>query len=144
MSLRNLKLSETRYLPARFLSLRFAKSAGPGGQHVNKTSTKVNLRLDLDAARECFNEFEWARLTEKLAHRIDREGFLQVTSSETRVQSQNIELSVLRMEMLIQAALKRERPRKKTRPSRGAKERRLKNKRKTSERKGQRRAPVDD
>ena len=126
--LRDLVLSTSRILPARLLSVQFSRSGGPGGQNVNKVATKVDLRVDLEGAIEVLNEALVARIRDRLKGRLDKNGNLQVVSSEHRQQAQNVEAALKRAETLLQGALTRKRKRRPTRPTRASKERRLKEK----------------
>ena len=112
---------------------------------MNKVATKVDLRLDLDGAAAHLGPEGVARIREKLASRLDREGRLQVVSSESRLQARNLEAALARMEELIRRALAQPRPRKPTQPTRGSRERRLTGKRQQSEKKRLRgREPCED
>jgi len=128
MSRSDLELADGRVLTREMLHVSFSRGGGPGGQHVNKTETKVDLRLDLEAAEEVLGERDVARLREQLAARLDGEGRLQVISSEHRSQHQNYEAALARMGNLIAAALVRPKKRRPTRPTRGSRERRLQEK----------------
>ena len=103
----------------------FSRSGGPGGQNVNKVNTKVTLRLNLNDL-EGLTDDEAARLRETLASRITNEGELLVSSSEERSQRVNLERAYARMENLIKNAACLPRIRRPTKPSRAARQKRLK------------------
>jgi len=115
----------------------FARSGGPGGQNVNKVSTKAELRLAISAIRR-FGPDDRARLETTAGRFLTAAGDLLVTADETRSQADNRELCLTRLKGIITAATTRPKHRKKTKPSRGAKERRLKEKRVSSEKKQRR------
>lgn len=131
-------------IPGDRLELSVARSGGPGGQHVNKTNSKVVLRLDLEAS-QVFSEAQLARLRERIPPRyLAQEGrVLILTSSEERDQGRNRDACRARLASVIKAALARPKTRRKTKPSRGAQERRLKTKQERGERKAQRRERFD-
>lgn len=144
MSLRDLRLSSRRSIPARLLSVRYARSSGPGGQHVNKTETKVDLRLDVDGLVGVLRDPEIGRIRRRLANRITDAGELVLHVDENRERSRNLELALSRMEEMVKKAIAPEKKRRPTKPTRGSKERRLKGKRKNAERKRMRQKPVQE
>ena len=106
-----------------------SRSGGPGGQNVNKVSSKVTLRFNLDST-SAFNAEQRQRIRTMLASRISKDGILQISSQRTRSQEFNREDVIARFVELIQIALHEEKTRVKTRATRAAKEERLKEKKK--------------
>ncbi len=121
-------------IPDEEVSFTTSRSGGPGGQNVNKLETRVTLRFDL-AGTASLTEEQKARLRERLATRITRDGVFQVTSQKHRSQGANRDAAVERFAELIRENLREEAPRKKTRPSRAAKARRVEEKRRQGQRK---------
>ncbi len=111
-------------VPAAALTIHAVRASGPGGQNVNKVATKIDLRVDL-AAIEGLADDARARLRRLAQNRLDAEGRLVVVSQATRNQARNLEDARARVADLIRAALVAPRRRVKTRPSAGAKRRRL-------------------
>lgn len=121
-----------------FLRFQTSRSSGAGGQNVNKVETKVTLLFDV-AAATLFSEVEKIRLRKRLSNRLQAEGLLQVTNQETRSQLRNKELALQKLVELLSDALKTEKPRKATKPSKAAVQRRLDAKRQQALRKINRR-----
>ncbi len=128
-------------IPPGELRFRTARSGGPGGQHVNKTSTKVEVLWNV-ARSESLSEAQRERLLAKLSTRIDARGMLRVASTDSRSQLQNREAAVDRINEIARKALRVPKPRKKTRPPKRAVESRLAEKKKRAEKK-ERRKNVD-
>ncbi len=141
MSRSDLPLRDGRVLPADCFHVSFARGGGPGGQHVNKTETKVILRLDLAAAEGVLGPTDVARIRERHAARLDADGRVQVTVSEHRSQYMNFSTAMERMAGLIAQALVRRKRRIATKPTRGSKRRRVEAKRQRGETKRARRKP---
>jgi ribosome-associated protein len=137
-------ITEDLAIPDEEVAFTTSRSGGPGGQNVNKLETRVTLRFDL-AGSGVLSEEQKARLRERLATRVTKEGTLLVTSQKHRTQAANRDAATERLAELIREALREEAPRKKTRPSRAAKARRLDEKRRQSQRKRERtvRLPAD-
>ena len=122
------------------LFFKAVKSSGPGGQHVNKTASKVVVQFDIPTS-SAVTEEEKALLLEKLSSRLTKEGILIIDSSESRSQHKNKELVTERLIKVISGALKKSKPRKKTRPTKASKLKRLMEKKARSAQKTDRRKP---
>jgi ribosome-associated protein len=121
-------------IPACDLAWTSVRASGPGGQNVNKVSSKVELRFDL-ARTAALTDAVKARLTAISSGRLDAEGRLLVVSQRTRDRGKNLEDARAKLRALILQALPPPKPRKETRPTRGSRERRLEGKRRQSEKK---------
>jgi len=130
-------------VPPSALSFRAVRASGPGGQNVNKVSSKVELRVVLDEIQGL--EPEQRRRLDTIARgRLDGFGVLVVASQKTRSQLQNLDDAREKVRTLIEASLAAPKPRKATKPSRAARKRRLESKRRQSEKKESRRSSSDD
>jgi len=129
-------------IPGSELEIAFARSGGPGGQNVNKVSSKVDLRWN-PRTSAVLSEDDRAWLLQKLRSRLTGDGTLIVTSTATRDQIANRDDAMSKLILIVAAALARPKPRKATRPSKGAKRRRLADKRHHSEKKANRRGGGD-
>lgn len=138
-----LELSEALAIPRTELVYRASRAGGAGGQHVNTSSTRIELLWNVRQT-QALDDAQRARVEEKLASRLDGEGWLRVVSSARRSQGQNREAAEERLVTLIRGALVVPKRRKATKPSRGAKEARLAEKKKRGDTKRQRRTgPFD-
>lgn len=138
-----LLVTEMTRIPRTELTYRASKAGGAGGQHVNTSSTRIELLWNVRTTT-ALDEEERARVLAKLATRIDGEGSIRVVSSARRSQGQNREAADVRLVELVRAALVVQKRRKPTKPSRGAREARLTEKKKRGETKRQRRSGTDD
>ena len=115
-------------IPETELEFIASRSGGPGGQNVNKVSSRITLRFDLDRTT-ALNPEQRNRIREKLSSRISKEGVLQISSQRTRSQDLNREDAVARFVELLRDALREEKARVKTKATRSSREERLKEKR---------------
>jgi Protein chain release factor B len=130
-------------IPSDELSARTTRSSGAGGQHVNKTASRVQLSWNV-AQSAALNDDQRARLTSKLASRLTGDGTLTVNVSDTRSQHRNREIAEQRINEVVRQALIVPKKRKATRPTKAAKETRLKEKKIHSLKKRRRQAGPDD
>lgn len=124
-------------IPQEELSMRACRSSGAGGQHVNKTSTKVQLTWS-PSMSVALTEEQRALILGRLAHRISRAGLITCSCDESRSQQKNIDLARERLATLIKRALYVQKVRKATKPTKRSKEQRLQSKKQRGEVKAQR------
>lgn len=125
------------------LNFKAIRSSGPGGQHVNKTASKVEVTFDLENS-QALSETEKERLRTKLSSKITADGIIMLQCGETRSQHRNKAIVIERLMDLLKKNLKVAKKRKKTKPSRGAIERRLKSKKVNAFKKANRKPPKLD
>lgn len=130
-------------VPRHELQYRASRSGGPGGQHVNTSSTRVELTWSVPMTSSLSAELK-ERVLLKLATRLDGEGVLRLVSDRTRSQLQNREDVTDRFVEVLQAALTVPKVRRKTKVSKAAKARRVDSKRRHGAKKADRRRPGDD
>jgi ribosome-associated protein len=130
-------------IPESELTYRASRSGGPGGQHVNTSSTRIELLWDLTNSRAVSDDVR-ARLLEKLAARLDSEGMVRVVASDRRSQGQNREAAAHRLAAIVRQALVVRRKRRATKPTKASREQRLSEKHRRSDRKRNRRRDFDD
>ena len=124
-------------VPLSEVAIRVSRSSGPGGQHANVTESRVEAVFDVGASA-ALDESQRARILERLGPRP------RAVAQDARGQSRNRELALERLRERLADALREDPERRPTRPSRGARRRRLEAKRRTGERKAARRRPPED
>jgi ribosome-associated protein len=124
-------------IPLREVEIRASRSSGPGGQHANKTSSRIEASFDV-AASESLSDEQKRRIIARLGPRV------VAVAQDARSQSRNRELALERLARRLGSALTVRTPRRATRPTAGSVGRRLDSKRRRSERKRDRRRPADD
>jgi ribosome-associated protein len=134
MSGESIQVTKTVAIPVSEIELRFSRSSGPGGQHAQKTETRVEATFDVDAS---------VGLTAAQKTRVKRRAgtVLRAIAQDERSQSRNRELAIERLVAALRNALKVERRRRPTKPTAASREQRLQQKRRRSELKQQRRPP---
>jgi ribosome-associated protein len=130
-------------IPRSELSYRATRAGGPGGQHVNTSSTRIELLWN-PSTSAAVDDASRGLILERLAGRLDAEGNVRVVASESRSQRQNRERADVRLAELVRGALVVKKKRRPTRPSRAAKEARLEDKRRRSTKKRDRRRGIDE
>jgi ribosome-associated protein len=133
----SVRISSSLRIPMSELQFRFSRSSGPGGQHANKVSTRVDLRFDVTRSPS-LGPRQRGRLLDRLGPEV------RIVADDERSQIRNRQLAVQRFRERMAEALRVEAPRRPTRPTRAAKERRLADKRLRSQRKRNRRPDPDD
>jgi ribosome-associated protein len=134
MERESIRVTRSVSIPLSEIELRFSRSSGPGGQHAQKTETRVEALFDVEAS---------TGLTERQKHRVTQKAgpVLRAVAQDERSQSRNRELAVERIAEALRDALRVERRRVPTKPSKAAVARRLEQKRRRSETKRLRRPP---
>ena len=127
-----LKITRTLDLPLGEVELRTSRSSGPGGQHANKTETRVEALFDVETS-DVLSDAQKRRLIAKIGPVV------RAVAQDERSQSRNRELALERLAESIRAALRRTRPRTPTRPTKASKERRLESKKRRGQTKRLRR-----
>ncbi len=138
-----IEVDQTHSIPLDELEVRATRSGGPGGQHVNMTSSRVEVRWN-PALSRALTPDEKERLARRLASRLDGQGWVRVAASDTRSQRQNRLLAEQRLATLIAGALTVPKKRHKTRPTAASREERLRLKRLRGQRKRDRRGDEYD
>ena len=130
-------------IPYDELEIKATTGGGPGGQHINKASTRIELRWNVLASRSLTEE-QQDRLRDRIGGRIDGNGNIRVVCGAHRSQQRNKDIAIARLNQLVSRALKPVKLRRKTRPSRAQRRQRLDNKRRRADIKRQRRKPAAD
>lgn len=138
-----LDVNDTLRIPRSELTYRASRAGGPGGQHVNKTATRIELWWH-PASSGSLSADQRARLLQRLGSRLDGEGWLRIVAAEERSQLRNREAATRRFRAAIAAALRVQKPRRKTGPSKAAKAARLAEKRRRADTKLRRRPVTPD
>ena len=133
-----IKITDSIYINESELKESFIRSSGPGGQHVNKVATAVQLRFNAKTSGNISKEV-YSRLRTIAGSKLTEDGNLIIVSRVHRSQVQNRQVALDKLISLLQQAAKKPKRRKKTRPSRASVEKRLRNKRLQSEKKKSRR-----
>jgi ribosome-associated protein len=138
-----LEVNERIAIPLKELNFTFSRSSGPGGQNVNKVNSKVTLHWPVRHSPSLPDDVR-ERFLQKFATRITGDGEVVVVSQRYRDQGRNVADCMEKLAAMIREASIVPRKRKKTKPTRGSKERRLKEKRAASARKQLRRTPAKE
>lgn len=136
----DVRISRRVRVPEHELEFRTSRASGPGGQGVNTTASKVELRFDVGGSRS-LDEGQKDLLRERLGNRITDDDVLIIQSSEHRSQHRNREAAIARFQALVGEAITPPKRRKRTRPTRASRRRRLEEKRRQSEKKRLRQPP---
>jgi ribosome-associated protein len=132
-----LQINDSLSIPRGELDIRVSRSSGAGGQHVNKTSSRVEIFWNIPASR-ALSDDQRNRLLERLASKLTTEGSIRVVASDMRSQSRNREIAEERLAELVRRALLIPKKRRATRPTKASKEARLEGKKRQSHKKRQR------
>lgn len=138
-----IQVNATITIPDREISLTFVRSDGPGGQHVNKTSTAVQLRFDVRHSPSLPEDVR-RRLVRLSGRRLSSDGILVIDARRHRSQKQNRQDALDRLANLLQAAAQPPRTRRPTKPSQASRRRRLETKGHRARLKRSRRSVRDD
>jgi ribosome-associated protein len=139
-----IQVNETLALPDEELDWSYARSGGPGGQNVNKVSSKAVLRWTACRTTAPIPLAAWARMKARFPSRFTVDGDVVISSQEYRDQERNREACREKLAEMVRVSLVEPTPRKKVKPSKAAKRRRVEDKRRQSAKKQGRRAGGDE
>jgi ribosome-associated protein len=126
-----IEITDELAIPENEIIYTASRSGGPGGQHVNKVSSRVTLRFDVAASPSLTDE-QKQRIMTRLATRLSKDGVLSIVAQQQRSQAANRHAALARFVALLRAALAPETPRRPTKPAKEAMERRLTEKKRRS------------
>jgi len=135
-----LQIRDGLVIPHWELIFTASRSGGPGGQHANKTNSRVTLHWALESSA-AFSDYEKSRLRQRLAGRLNADGVLLLHVEETRQQSRNKEIACERLATLLREALKTQKRRRPTKRTKSSQKRRVAEKRARGDIKKMRKAP---
>jgi ribosome-associated protein len=138
-----LRITDSVSIPRSELVVRATRAGGPGGQHVNRSATRIEIVWDV-ARSQALSDEQRTRVMEKLRSRVSDEGLVRVVASDSRSQRQNRDRAEAKLADLVRRSLAVPKARKRSRTPRSAVEARLNEKRRTSERKRERRWKGED
>ena len=139
----SLQINSQITIPAWEIVFTASRSSGPGGQHVNKTSSRVTLHWSIKETY-ALSEFQKRRVLNNLSSRVNQEGLLLIHVDDSRSQYKNKEIAKERLKVLLLEALKVPKKRQATKPTKSSKRRRVDDKKKRGLVKSLRKKPIED
>ncbi|MDA2938197.1 aminoacyl-tRNA hydrolase [Acidobacteria bacterium AH-259-A15] len=136
-----IRVTDELWISEEELKFKASRSGGPGGQNVNKVSSRVTLLFDVDESASLSSD-QKTRIRKRLSNRINKEGILRIVSRQFRTQAANRKAAVQRFALLLAQALKKQKPRKKTWVPKSTRQGRLEEKAQRSELKRLRSKPA--
>ena len=139
----DLEINARITIPRWELTFTASRSTGPGGQHVNKTSSRITLHWSLETS-SAFSGYQKDRIRRKLRGRLTQDGILQIHVEDTRSQHRNKEVALERLKEMLVDALIIPKRRKPTRPTKASKKRRVDTKKARGSLKKLRKKPISE